>query len=247
MGINYFIFNGESSLDHGIYVGGQATFDAPQRDVSKISIPGRNGDLIQDNGRFLNIQVTYNIVVMKEFRNRTAEIRSWLKSVTSYARLEDTYNPDYYRMGVCTGSIEFEPSAFNLTGKAKITFDCKPERWLKSGENTISLGDLSWMGTSIYNPTDFASKPLIRVYANGSVIINISKNTKSYKMTITDVSDYIDIDCDIMDCYKGALNQNNKVTLTNGFPKIEPGTNIISIDEGSEQASVDIIPRWWTV
>ena len=155
MGLNYFIFNGKSSLDFGVYIGGQATFNAPQRDVSKVSIPGRSGDLIRDNGRFLNIEVTYNVVIMKEFRGKTAEIRAWLKEPTSYARLEDTYNPDFYRMGICTASIDFDTLAFNEAGKAQVTFDCKPERFLKSGEETISVGSLSWMGKTIFNPTNF--------------------------------------------------------------------------------------------
>lgn len=247
MGLNYFIFNGRSSLDFGVYIGGQATFNAPQRDISKISISGRNGDLIRDNGRFLNIEVTYNVVIMKEFREKTAEIRAWLKSATSYARLEDTYNPDYYRMGVCTGSIEFDTLAFNEAGKAQITFDCKPQRFLKEGENTISLGSLTSLGTDIYNPTEFPSKPLIRVYASGTVIMSVGKSSKRYEMTIADISEYIDIDCDLMDCYKGALNQNSKVTLQDGFPQLESGINDVALGEGSAEASVDIIPRWWTV
>lgn len=238
MGINYFIFNGKSSLDYGVYVGGQATFNAPQRDVSKISIPGRNGDLIRDNGRFLNIQVTYNVVIMKEFREKTAAIREWLKEPISYARLEDTYNPDFYRLGVCTGSIEFETSAFNATGKASVTFDCKPERFYKSGEYAIEYADME----KVYNFTRFASKPLIRVYGTGNGTVALW----NYKATITDMDEYVDIDCDIMDCYKGAINCNNKVSFNSyGFPTIRPGANTLHFT--GDVTKVEITPRWWEV
>lgn len=241
MGLNYFIFNGESSLDHGMYIGGQATFNAPQRDVSKISIPGRNGDLIRDNGRFLNIQVTYNIVVMKEFRQRTAEIREWLKSVTSYSRIEDTYNPDFYRMGVVTGGIDFETSAFNATGKAQITFDCKPERWLKSGEDALVYDDFS-ENRYITNLNGFDSKPLIRVFGNGTCRFSIW----NYSVKIDNVSEYVDIDCEIMDCYKGAINMNNNVTLNSyGFPTIKKGKSRVTISGNT--TGLEITPRWWTV
>lgn len=63
--INSFTFNGVSSETIGLYVGGQNTFGAPQRDVTKISIPGRNGDLVRDNGKFLNSEISYNVVAME--------------------------------------------------------------------------------------------------------------------------------------------------------------------------------------
>ena len=66
-------------------------------------------------------------------------------------------------------------------------------------------------------------------------------------MELDDVSEDIDIDCDVMDCYKGAGNKNSSVTLPYGFPKLVAGNNYIGIDEQSVSASVDIIPRWWTV
>ena len=111
--INYFTFDGESSLDYGVYIGGQDTYNAPQRDVSKVAIPGRNGELIRDNGRFLNAQVTYTIVVMDEFRDKTDAIKAWLLSKDTYVRLEDTYHPGTYRMAKVAGGIDFMTSAYN--------------------------------------------------------------------------------------------------------------------------------------
>ena len=52
-----FTFAGRSSKDFGIYLSGSGVFNAPERDVETISIPGRSGDLILDNGRFKNISV----------------------------------------------------------------------------------------------------------------------------------------------------------------------------------------------
>ena len=52
--INYFTFDGKTSTDFGMYISGSGTYNAPERDVTTYNIPGRNGDLIVDNGRFLN-------------------------------------------------------------------------------------------------------------------------------------------------------------------------------------------------
>ena len=52
-------FDGEDSRDYGVYITGQAVFNAPEREVEMISIPGRNGQFALDKGRFENIEVTY--------------------------------------------------------------------------------------------------------------------------------------------------------------------------------------------
>lgn len=245
MGINYFIFNGESSLDYGVYIGGQGTYNAPQRDVKKVSIPGRNGDLIMDNGRYLNTQVAYNIVVMDEFKDKTDAIRAWLSQPTTYVRLEDTYHPEEYRMAMLTGGIEFETSAFNRTGKATVTFDCKPERFLKTGERSETFYKASGV-SYINNPTRFYSKPLIRVVGASLSSSNGSVTIGNQIITLTGIDGYVDIDCALMDCFKGTQNANSQVTLgTAGFPALPPGKTGISMS--GNILNVEITGRWWTI
>lgn len=246
MGVNYFVFNGESSLDYGVYIGGQGTYNAPQRDVKKVSIPGRNGDLILDNGRFLNIQVSYPIVVMDEFRDKTDAIRAWLSKPVTYARLEDTYHPDEYRMAMLTGGIQFETSAFNKTGKAVVTFDCKPERFLKSGEHPVLMSSLL-NNLEILNPTNFESKPLIRVYMNSEASRSGTFTVGNQTITLSQITgEYVDIDCALMDCFAGATNMNSKVSVGNsGFPTLPPGRTGFTTTGGVDR--LEITGRWWTV
>ena len=78
--MNTFTFNGINSGTFGLYIGGQNTFNSPQRDITKVAIPGRNGDLIKDNGRFLNSQIAYNIVIMNNFAENAMAVRNWLLS-----------------------------------------------------------------------------------------------------------------------------------------------------------------------
>ena len=54
----YFVFGGKFSKDYGLYVSGSGTFNAPERDVELVEVPGKNGSLVLDNGRFKNITVT---------------------------------------------------------------------------------------------------------------------------------------------------------------------------------------------
>ena len=67
-------FDGESSKSYGVYITGEAVYNAPEKDVEMISIPGRNGSFALDKGRFENIEVTYpaGIFATNEFDFATA-------------------------------------------------------------------------------------------------------------------------------------------------------------------------------
>lgn len=241
--INSFTFNGISTADYGLYVGGQKTFNSPQRDITKVSIPGRNGDLVRDNGRFMNIPIAYTVVIMphsipSDFATMAEDFKSLLLSTKGYKRLEDTYQPAYYRMAAFNDVLEFETGAYNLHGKTQVIFDCMPQLWLKEGETAQTF---SGAGT-INNPTAFDAKPLIRVYGSGDCTVTIGNQI----ITLEDVDGYVDIDSETMNCYNGTENCNSQVTLgSQGFPVLPHGNT--GIDFGGGTTSVEITPRWWTV
>lgn len=90
------------------------------------------------------------------------------------------------------------------------------------------------------NPTAFPSSPLLRAYGNGSFTMD------GITVTITNATDYTDIDCDIMDCYEGTTNRNNDVSFSSyNFPQLQPGDNQIDIVSGI--TVLEITPRWWRV
>lgn len=231
------IFNGESSYDYGLLVGAQKSYNAPKRDVTKYSIVGRNGDLVMDNGRFENIQIDYNIVCKNDFEVLSDAISAWLKSPTGYCRLEDSHHPEYYRMALVPDAISYETGTLNHSAKATISFDCKPEKFFFSGEKAERFTAVG----EIFNPSRFASKPLIRVYGSGAGKVAVG----AYTVDISAISTYIDIDCDTMDCFKGTENCNAAVTLAKGFPQIEAGKNKISFSGAI--SAVEITGRWWTI
>lgn len=137
------VFDGVDSRDYGIYVTGEAVFNSPERDVEMIEIPGRNGAYALDKGRFSNIEVSYPAGIFgdteAEFRQGVSAFRNALASRKGYKRLEDDYNPDEYRMAVYKSGLEVTPTALKA-GEFTITFDCKPQRFLKSGETAVTIG-----------------------------------------------------------------------------------------------------------
>ena len=141
---NYLIINGVDSRDYGVYISGQGTFSAPERAYEFYSIPGRNGALIGNEKRLENIAVTYPAFIFgDDFSEKVANFRSFLLSNIGYQRIEDSYHPDEFRMGVYVGPFEPEVTQINDAGQFDITFNCKPQRYLKDGETTYTYGTSS--------------------------------------------------------------------------------------------------------
>ena len=90
------------------------------------------------------------------------------------------------------------------------------------------------------NPTVFPSQPLLRIYGTGKFTLN------DVEITISAADTYTDVDCELMDCYKGSVNKNQYVSFsTYDFPVLYPGQNTVELGTGI--SSVTITPRWWRV
>lgn len=164
-------FDGESSADYGVQILGEGVFNAPEREVEMISIPGRNGAFALDKGRFENIEVTYpaNIIAnsTEDFAAAVSDLRNFLCSRQGYCRLEDDYHPDEYRMAVYKSGLEVDEKVLRA-GEFDIAFDCMPQRWLLSGEDEITAVD----GGTLTNPTLFESSPLFEVEGYGTIQVD---------------------------------------------------------------------------
>ena len=138
-----FIFDGQNSRNYGVYVTDVEVFGAPVRNVEMIQIPGRNGAYALDNGFYENIQVTYKCVMgcesQADFNAGISAFRNMLASRIGYKRLEDEINTDEYRMACFHGGISV-PTLNKDTATFDVVFDCKPQRFLKSGENPRTIG-----------------------------------------------------------------------------------------------------------
>lgn len=166
-----FTFNGINSKDYGVYITGEAVYNAPERDVEVIDIAGRNGAYIRDNGRFNNILVTYTAGMFgdaqTDFAEGISDLRNALCAAIGYQRLEDEYNTGEYREAVYKSGLEVSPELMGRAGTFNITFECKPQRFLTSGETAQAVAD----GGTLTNPTLFPAKPLLEVEGYGIIEI----------------------------------------------------------------------------
>ncbi len=230
--LNSFRYAGKASTEFGVYISGAGTFAAPEREVEVVTIPGKNGDLLYDNKRYRNTEISYQCGIVKDFESNFKSFRNWILSRRGYQRLTDSYHPNEFYQAYVLAELNPDLTADLRAGEFTMTFSRKPERYLIEGEIPK---DMTASGT-IYNPTLFASAPLIRVSGNGTLTVN------GTLITVTGDQEYTYIDCELQDAYYGELNLNSKVTVDDwDFPKLSPGENTITLNG----VTIQITPRWY--
>lgn len=234
------IFNGQSSKSFNLEVETFPEYHAPKRTYSKIHVPGRNGDLIVDGGCWENVPRSYLFAIGSydipyyEFINK---LSNWLHSSTTYARLEDSYEPEYYRMAVFLEEATMT-NIYNHGSEINVDFDCKPQRFLKIGDEAI---EITKSPTTIKNPTGYPTLPIIHVYGTGQGTLVVGNCT----ITITEIGNEIILDSSIQDAYLGLSNKNSVIKVPNGFPTLDPGSISIGFSGGIQK--VEVIPKWFTL
>ena len=232
------VYGGEASTDYGIVVGDAPSFDKPTRRCTVFPVQGRNGSIIFQDGSYEDVTRNYNVWLTDDAEKDLAEsvdaMTSWLYSKTGYQRLEDSFEPDVFRLAYYNGGQEVANHMLQY-GEATLSFVCRPERFYKDAEQeqTVSNGD------KIYNPTRFDSKPLIHIEGSGSVSISIQGTTMNATL-----SDYINIDVERMNAYR-LPTENKNSYISGSFPTIRPGTNNIATT--GTVTKVTIVPRYFTI
>lgn len=253
-------FDGIDSRTYGVYITGEAVFNAPTRRVNMIQIPGRNGLFAQDEGSFDNLTVTYPAglfgVTEADFASAIASFRNALCSRIGYKRLTDEYNANEYRMAVYKEGLEVTPATLKA-GEFTISFECKPQRWLTSGETKTTITN----GGTLTNPTLFASSPLIEVVGYGTIGMTSGGVTQSIDVKHMDTGD-LTLGSSLTDTYRPSeaissvqaidtsmLNTGNAINVASALmtysltPNIGTTVEAVSITSSTGNANAYISGR----
>ena len=232
----YLVYKEISSLEYGLIIAEKNSYIGAQRDVTFTSVPGRNGDLIIDNGRYKNVNVTYKLSLINrkpvDFGDLARLIKVWLLREQGYFKLWDVYDERYFRLAAIAQEVNIEQQ-LKQVGSLSLTFNAKPFKYSYEGQKPIILDK----SQALYNAEAFPAKPYIKIVGSGDITLKIGGD--SFKFT--DVDGYIEVDSELMDAYKGAEPQNGKMSA-DGFPLLYSGDNNISWSGDVEQ--LEIIPRW---
>lgn len=234
---NVLTYGDIKSSDYDIYILSSDDEKSTERDIDTVSVPGRNGDLHFDNGRYSNITRKYQCYTRGDAGIKVTAYLAALMSVFGYQRIEDDLHSDYYKVGEILGNISPKFTTFKTGSRFDLEFDCKPQKYLKSGEKEITI----ITSATMFNPTLFDAKPIM--YITGSGNLGINDDT----IAIAAHDEVMVLDFELGDAYSQSShsNYNQYITLTgNDFPVLKPGDNNI-VAGGS--LNLTVIPRWWTL
>ena len=235
-------FHGVSSDSLRLYVEKYPARPVPKRKTERFSVPGRSGDIIVPWNAFENVKRVYECYLSADVPGRqlpevAAAIVNWL-SYGGYAELWDDYDPEVFYLATCVAGGEIE-NIQNLFGRIRLEFDCKPQRFLKSGRLPISCTD----GETVVNPTPYTAKPLIHITGTSS---SGTLTVGAATLTLQDC-DGITVDCDSEDVYRvsGGSVVNLNTTASGPIPDLPAGGSEISWTGAI--SAVTLEPRWWTL
>jgi phage-related protein len=116
----------------------------------------------------------------------------------------------------------------------EIGFDCKPQRFVKSGENAVVFTS----NGSLFNQYGQIALPFITLYGQGAVSLTIGDCV----VEVNALDGTLYLDSDTQNAYNDSGNQNLNINAP-VFPVLGDGEIPIVFSGGIER--VEIIPRWW--
>lgn len=134
-------WNGVSSDTIGVIVERIPNRYVPTRRFSPQQVAGRNGNFLMVDKSFPNVEQEYEVYLSAESTGLPSVARAcaeWLMGPTGYCRLTDSYDTTVYREAFLMGGFDLE-NILNKFGRCTITFSCKPQKYLLTGDTPISI------------------------------------------------------------------------------------------------------------
>lgn len=220
---DYFIWNNEWSFDNGLIINKLPPIVRPEERIEKITVPGRHGYMTQSDNTYESVLMTCECTLNN---GNIDYIKQWLNGSGLVCFSNQEYK--FYKARIIN-QISFE-EILRVLHKFIVVFDCQPFAY--DGDEIIEIDH----PTSIVNLRTFESEPYIKIYATGDIDLIINSDL----IRFTNVDQYIEIDTEIMECYKDTVVQNSK--MIGDFPTFKVGENTISWIGNINK--IEIKPRW---
>ena len=229
-----FYLDGVDAASAGIHLQKPIVFSEAVPNIESKTIPGRNGALIFDTGNYKNRSgVASCFCLQEDVESAISSAGRFLMSKKGYRRLETSDDPDHYWMARVKNSPQVE-MRLRVIAPFEIEFDCKPQRFVKSGENAVVFT----ANGSISNQYGQVALPLITLYGQGAGTLTIGDCV----VEVNDMDEVLFLDSDTQNAYNDNRNQNMNINAP-VFPTFPDGETQIAFSGGIER--VEIVPRWW--
>jgi len=231
MGEPYFIYKNTSSKDMGILVNELPPIVKVNRDINKVFIPGRNGFLTEDYATYGSVIKSCECTLLDIAL--VDRVLAWLDGsgeVIFSNQLDRKYQ------GSIMNQIPFS-RIMHQWYKFIVIFDCQPFAKMLDNHMITFMSQETMSGSgTIYGRGTHESDPVIKVYGDGEIYLLVNENL----IHLTNVSEYVTIDSDIMDCFKDNVLKNSD--MSGDFPKLTVDKNTISWI--GSVSKIEISPNW---
>ena len=224
----WFNFLDKNCSDFGIVVEKYPSLFIPVKTFEKVNIAG-NDKVEYRAGTYEPITLSIECYLKDRSPQKIREISKWLNS-KSEGKLIIGNDPNFYYNARIINAIPIN-KVINLFGRFVIQFECEPFVYsLEEEVITITTN------TEIENKGITVSKPIYKVYGSGATL---KVNNKEFN--IYSINDYIEIDTELMECYKENISMNTNVKGNYTDLWLKEGKNTIEISGASK---VEITPKW---
>ena len=186
----------------------------PKKRIEILQIPGRNGTLHIDENCYEPITISLECTLKKNIDPRN--ITNWLTNTGTVTFSDEL---DKYYNATIINSIPLE-RVFRIYREFIVQLELQPIAY-SIQEYTYNCTDTSVNKLKIDSTAEMF--PYIKVTGTGQVQVNI--NNKICTLIIDE--QYIELDCELQNAFKGTKNKNNK--MNGEFPTLLPGDNTIQI------------------
>lgn len=266
--LNHFSWNNVSSEAFDtdrtrVIVSKCPSINRPARRYEKYSVPGRNGEIFIPQDAFDNYTQSYELFLYTdekgpELNNLCEKIATWLYLPEGYADLIDDHENGYLRKAYFTGPMSVQ-NELTVFGRTTITFSCRPERYLLSGQDKVTATDLSGGWLTIKNPTHKTARPLIEItipnnFAKVKILTLNNTVTKEWIYTVQTGATKLTIDSDARTWTAPVPYAGKYVTGEREMPLLKEGETMLRIvglnssgNELSGYPTWTYVPRWWVL
>lgn len=218
------IIDNKSSADFGLCLAETPSIPSPERDVERVPVRGRHGSLTKKYAyKDISFSVSLNLLEDDGIKDKLRYIRAWILNAKKLQLSDDSV---FYR--IKESNIPDIDNELNLLGKFEANFVADPFQFKES-----KIVSLNSPGKVLYSGT-IESEPYIKIYGTGNGSLTFNSDVIHFQ----EISEYIEIDCENQQAFKGTDPRNDK--MIGEYPVLQIGENDISWNGGITKIEIDV-------
>jgi len=209
-------FNNNTSINLNLFLEEYPSIPISNEEYEEVSVEGRNGNLFINKNTYPNKEIPFTFTILsEEIDIDFDEVYEWLAEIEDNRMIFGREDRCYKVKKILFGNLKKE---FRSIGEFDITFICEPF----SQNLDLTTHEIIVNNFSFYYGGNAPSEPLIKVFGSGNIQLTINEET----MIISDVTDYVEVDSELMQVRN--LDLTSKEDIIGDYALFTKGQNTIS-------------------